>query len=151
RSTEVIESTFDQSEKLCVCVAFSGDSFLSNKSQFTKLHQLGVKFPKERYIYKEWDDDDECYLNYMFFTIEKSELRKFLFGKMANELGIQPSYWFDLYIYDPELEVLAHPYDDRGMDLAGSNKVVLSRIYKQFNNWLLNYDLSSMNKWFDNF
>ncbi|MFA0040090.1 DUF3885 domain-containing protein [Vibrio chagasii] len=67
---------------------------------------------------------------------------------MANELGIRPSYWLDVYIFDLELGVLAHPYDDRGMDLVGGNKFMLSRIYKQFNSWLLKYDISIMKQWF---
>ncbi len=137
RSTEVIETVFEKSDELSLCISFTGDSFVSNLSQFRELHNLGVKFPKTRYIFSEWDEEEEWYRNYVFFNIPKTELHKFLFGKMANELGIKPSYWFDVYIFDLELGVLAHPYDDRGMDLVGSNKFMLSKIYEQFNSWLL--------------
>ena len=148
RTTDVLETAFANSEKLSVCIAFAGDSFLSNMSEFKEIHQLGITFPAQRYILKEWVEDEEWNRNYIFFTIQKSELHKFLFGKLANELGIRPSFWFDLYIYDIDLGILAHPYDDRGMDLVGTNKFMLSRIYKQYSGWLLNYDIDVMRQWF---
>ncbi len=148
RSTEVIETVFEKNNELSICISFAGDSFLSNLSQFRELHQLGIKFPKARYIHSEWDEDEEWHRNYVFFKIAKTELHKLLFGKLANELGIRPSYWVDVYIFDIELGVLAHPYDDRGMDLVGSNKFMLSRIYKQFYSWLLKYDIGIMKQWF---
>ncbi|GLX85331.1 hypothetical protein tloyanaT_15830 [Thalassotalea loyana] len=148
RSTKLIETVFEKNDEISICIAFAGDSFLSSLSQFRELRNLEVKYPKTRQIYREWDEDDEWHRNYLFFNIKKSELHKFIFGKMANELGISPSYWFDIYIFDIELGVLAHPYDDRGMDLVGDNKFMLSRIYKQFNSWLLDYDIDIMKQWF---
>ena len=148
RSTEVIETVFQKSDELSICISFAGDSFVSNLSQFRELSDLGVKLPKTRHIFSEWNEEEEWYQNYVFFNISKTELHKFLFGKMANELGIRPSYWFDVYIFDLGLGVLAHPYDDRGMDLVGSNKPMLSRVYKQFNSWLLEYDMGVMKQWF---
>ncbi|MCF6442932.1 DUF3885 domain-containing protein [Pseudoalteromonas luteoviolacea] len=148
RSTEIIETVFEKNDELSVCFSFAGDSFLSNLSQFHELQKLGFEFPKERYIHSEWDEEDEWHRNYVFFKIAKTELHKLLFGKMGNELGIRPSFWLDVYIFDLDLGVLAHPYDDRGIDLVGSNKLVLSRIYKQFNSWLLEYDIAIMKQWF---
>jgi len=68
--------------------------------------------------------------------------------RLDGKLGIKPSCWFDLYIYDIELGILVHPYDDRGMDVVGTNKFMMKRIYKQYHNWLLDYDINVMREWF---
>ena len=127
---------------------FTEIKFLENYSVFKNLSDLQIKIPEKRFLKKEWVEDDEWNRNYLFFSLNKSELHKLLFGKLADELGIKPSFWFDLYIYDIELGVLVHPYDDRGMDVVGPNKFMINRIYTEFNTWLLDYDLEAMNRWF---
>ena len=147
KSTQIIDTVFEKSDELSICLAFSGDGYLSNFSVFKYLKQLQIKIPEENYKFQEWDIDDESNRNYLFFKINKSELHKILFGKLGAELGIKPSFWFDVYIYDIELGVLAHPYDDRGMDIVGTNKVMIKNIYKKYHSWLLNYDLKIMREW----
>lgn len=148
RTTSILDLVFDKSETVSICLAFAGDSFVSSLSQFKELANLQCTIPQERSLFSEWDEEEEWHRNYVFFDIEKSELHKLLFGCLANELGISPSFWFSLYIFDIELGVLAHPYDDRGLDLVGPNKFMLSRLYKQFNSWLLDYDMPIIKQWF---
>jgi hypothetical protein len=148
RTTDVLNTVFEKSDKVSICFAFAGDSFIENLSQFKEIKSLGFIIPKKRYVHSEWDEEEEWHRNYIFFTIDKSELHKLLFGCLANELGISPSFWFSMYVFDVKLGVLAHPYDDRGMDLVGPNKLILRRIYKHYNSWLLNYDLPVMRQWF---
>lgn len=148
RATAILDTVFAKADKLSLCIAFYGDTFLENISQFKALQQLEISPPKDRSIRKEWDAAEALNRNYIFLTIEKPELHKWLFGKLADELGITPSFGFDLYIYDIDLGVLAHPYDDRGMDLVGTNKALLSKIYNEYHSWLLEYDLDAMKKWF---
>jgi len=148
KSTEIIETIFEKSESLSICLAFPGDSYLSNFSVFKELKELQIDIPKENFQLREWVEDDEWNRNYLFFNIKRTELHKILFGKLGVELGIKPSFNFDLYIFDIELGVLVHPYDDRGMDVVGTNKFMLKRLYKQYHEMLLNYDIVTMREWF---
>ncbi|CAM3244689.1 DUF3885 domain-containing protein [Shewanella violacea] len=148
KSTQIIDTIFEKSEKISICFAFPGDSYLSNFSVFKELKELQIDIPKNNFKLREWVEDDEWNRNYLFFNINKSELHKIIFGKLGTELGIKPSFWFDLYIYDINLGVLVHPYDDRGMDVVGTNKFMIKRLYKQYHSSLLDYDVNVMREWF---
>ncbi|WP_024929979.1 DUF3885 domain-containing protein [Methylophilus sp. OH31] len=148
KGTKIFETVFESTEELSVCLAFPGNSYLSNFSVFKELKKLQIEIPRNAHTLKEWVEEDKHYRNYIFFKTNKSQLQKLLFGKLGAELGIKPSFWFDLYIYNIDLMVLLHPYDDRGMDVVGANKFMLKRLYKQFNNWLLKYDIEIMRQWF---
>ena len=52
----------------------------------------------------------------------------------------------DIYLLSPEIGILAHPYDDRGMDLIGPNTTRLKEIFDTYYSWLLSYDLDAMNQ-----
>lgn len=43
---------------------------------------------------------------------------------------------------------MVFPYDDRGMDVAGPNKDLLSQLYHQHNIYLLDYDRCAMDNTF---
>ncbi|NQZ90958.1 MAG: DUF3885 domain-containing protein [Moritella sp.] len=148
KSTQIIDTIFEKSEEISICFAFPGDSYLSNFSVFKELKELQIDIPKNNFKLREWVKDDEWNRNYLFFNINKSELHKIIFGKLGTELGIKPSFWFDLYIYDINLGVLVHPYDDRGMDVVGTNKFMIKRLYKQYHSSLLDYDVNVMREWF---
>ena len=148
KSTQIIETIFENKEEVSICLAFPGDSYLSNFSVFNQIKHLQINIPKVNFKLKEWVEDDEWNRNYLFFKLDKLELHKLIFGKLGAELGIKPSFWFDLYIYDIDLGVLVNPYDDRGMDVVGTNEFMIKRLYKQYHSWLLNYDISTMREWF---
>jgi Domain of unknown function (DUF3885) len=52
------------------------------------------------------------------------------------------------YLLSLDQQILFHPYDDRGMDIIGNNRVVLEQIYTKFNDWLLDYDRLTMDEYF---
>ena len=74
-----------------------------------------------------------------------------MWGTLANELGIRPRSQCDLYLFDFEIAILVHPYDDRGMDIIGSNQDILKRTYDKFNNWLMDEDREQMMSYFKGF
>jgi len=41
---------------------------------------------------------------------------------------------------------LAHPYDDRGMDIIGNNKQRLQELYRKYNKYLLKCNVDEMKK-----
>ncbi|OQS46146.1 hypothetical protein B0T49_06490 [Chromobacterium violaceum] len=48
-----------------------------------------------------------------------------------------------IYIYSLTDGVLAHPYDDRGMDIIG-DFAILSALYRKYSVFLLRYDREVM-------
>jgi len=63
-----------------------------------------------------------------------------LWAAVANEMGIGPKASVACYIYAPATGALMHVYDDRGMDLTALRPEPLAQIYRQFNDWVLDYD-----------
>jgi hypothetical protein len=55
-----------------------------------------------------------------------------------------------VYIFDLDNGILAHPYDDRGMDVIGPNKVILKNLYETQKKFLLDHDIKQMNDYFTN-
>jgi hypothetical protein len=68
---------------------------------------------------------------------------------LAAELGVRPAIWWDLYIFDINLGVLIHPYDDRGLDVVGPNQEAIRKLYTENNEWLLDYDLEKMRSFYE--
>jgi len=149
KARQLLDELFSGIEKVSVCIAFSGERYIESKSQFRELKDLGIRIPKKRFMLREWVEDEEWHRNYLIFDIDIVDIERLLFGKIGTELGISPSFWFDIYFYNTELGVLAHPYDDRGMDVVGPNKSLLTKLYDSRNQWLLDYDLDRMKSWFD--
>lgn len=75
-------------------------------------------------------------------------LPELLWGALARELSIKPKLGWRLVIAAPDLGLLACPYDDRGMDITGPNTERLTKLYHQFDAWLLDYDRERMAEMF---
>ncbi len=149
KSMKITKTLFHESKVLSVCLAFPGNNYLTNLSVFRNLSDLEIKIPSKSDKYNEWIEDDEWNRNYIFYSIKPHEIEKYLFGKLGAELGVSPSFWFDLYIFDTDLGVLVHPYDDRGMDVVGPNQNLIKSLYDQYSSLLLNHDKEIMDNWFD--
>lgn len=149
KAKKIIDFAFSESNSLCVCVAFVCEGrFISSLSTFKSLRDCQIKIPSNYEAWQKYYPDDEYTRTFIAFRLDRSELPKFLWGILANELGIRPRFKCDLYIYDAELGVMAHPYDDRGMDLIGPNKSLLEKIYNNFECYVLDYDRNEMNRYF---
>lgn len=83
------------------------------------------------------------------FHCERQAVHRLLWGALAADLGIEPRLVGNLYVASPERGIVVHPYDDRGMDIAGPNRVRLEELYLRFNPYLLGYDRDRMRAWFE--
>lgn len=63
-----------------------------------------------------------------------------LWASVASEMAIGPKAPIVCYLYGPDAGVLMHVYDDRGMDVTALAQAPLDGIYRQFNEWVLDYD-----------
>ena len=149
KAKKIIDFTFSKSNSLCVCLAFVCEGrFISSLSTFRSLRDCQIEIPSHYEAWQKSYPDDEYTRTFIAFQVDNSELPKFLWGTFANELGIRPRSKCKLYIYDTDLGVMAHPYDDRGMDLIGPNKSLLKSVYDDFGSYLLDYDRAEMDRFF---
>lgn len=62
--------------------------------------------------------------------------------KRQNRAGI------DVYFVNITKKIIFHFYDDRGCDVIASNKEALHDLYKERNDWILDYDRDKIDKLF---
>jgi Domain of unknown function (DUF3885) len=154
RSKAIIDCGLEGLKTVTVCLSFYGSSLLvGNLSAFRNLRECGIIIPKTAEIWQHqephvFDEDWDLIRTFICFDIELSQIDIFLWGTLANELGIRPRNSCSLYLLSLDRQILFHPYDDRGMDIIGNNRVVLEQIYTKFNDWLLDYDRLTMDEYF---
>lgn len=146
RASTVAEDLFGASERLCICLMYYGASFVGAKSSFQSLKECEVAINRPYEIDRQQIDDElggETQTR-VFFESDFSSAYRMIWGTIAQELGVRPSLEFNLYVFDPNLRVLMHPYDDRGMDILGPNRERMSEIYANYSDWLLDYNIAEM-------
>ncbi len=154
RSQAILDFGLGDLPTITVCLSFYGSELLvSNLSIFRNLRSCGITIPKTAEIWQQreehvFDEDWELIRTFICFEIEYSDIELFLWGLLANELGIRPRSTCHLYVFNLDRQILFHPYDDRGMDIIGNNRILLEQIYLKFNDWLLDYDRQTMDKYF---
>lgn len=80
---------------------------------------------------------------------EPQELDKLLWNCVAQDMGVQPyAEWDNIYLVDLRRQMIAHVYDDRGMDIVTMDKETAQPIYDDLNLWLLDHDRAAMDKRF---
>lgn len=115
------------------------------RQQLGVLRQMGIPVPREREIWHTAADDEDgpLILRSLAFATAADRLEELLWGALAVDLGIRPRNAADLYLLAPDSGVIAHPYDDRGLDLIGPKNALLP-FYRRHRDWLLDYDRATM-------
>ncbi len=67
-----------------------------------------------------------------------ADIDRLLWCAIADELPIEPSATLDIYFVDFQRRLIAHPYDDRGMDVAAGSPRPLAPIAAKFASWRMN-------------
>ena len=151
RARAILSVVFaDTSELTVVLSEAGGGGMLGRLSSFRALRDCGIEVPRPYEVWMEttgpeWDDLDRVFLA---FTGGRELLNRLLWGVLANEIGIRPRLPSQLYLADVERGILAHPYDDRGMDVIGPNHDLLRELYTRFDAYLLGYDRERMDGFF---
>jgi len=154
RARAIADAVFPINEPLSGVVAFwtLGELELFHPEAMagqTGLDELGLMgFPVDRptsswtAIPPHFGEDDGVVWNWNAYELGgRRDLRDvLLWAAIANEMGIEPKASVACYLYAPATGVLMHVYDDRGMDLTALRPEPLVQIYRQFNDWVLDYD-----------
>lgn len=152
RAQEILDHAFENSKHLIVVGSYFGYSQKKLRhSVIRSFKNCGVTITKP---YEYWsvkvDPDEPSCRTFIAFKIKPEQLKEILWGVLAIEIGIRPRLACLVHIAAPEVGILAHPYDDRGMTIIGSNTTRLKSLYSEFNPWLLNYRRQEMDENFSN-
>jgi Domain of unknown function (DUF3885) len=61
----------------------------------------------------------------------------------------EPSIGGRVYFINTLTHAIVHIYDDRGMDVIATNRESLRGLYREFNEWILDYDGGAIDRRFD--
>ena len=86
----------------------------------------------------------QIHLAFFSYHNQKDILYKLLWGSLAKDMYIFPRLYFDVYIYDLKKGIIVQPYDDRGMDIIGTNHTYMQNLYHKFSKYLFDYDMKKM-------
>jgi len=158
RSRELLAYTFVNTKVIYLLIRFrSYDSNCQKPKEMRRLKRCGFTLPgqylleKSSYLDDEGQEDQftEYHHEYLFpVEINSGNYLAALWAVCSSDLGIQPSAKIDCYFIDFDRQIIAHPYDDRGMDIVAMNKQTLSWLYRDYYHWLLEYDLKVMQEKF---
>jgi hypothetical protein len=77
-------------------------------------------------------------------------LPNLLWCALASDFGsIKPNPGCSYYLFNLQEGLLAFPYDDRGMDVVGPNRDLLTMLYRKYGTYLLDYDRPAMQRSFE--
>ncbi|MHA3737135.1 DUF3885 domain-containing protein [Pseudomonas sp. Eth.TT006] len=157
KSTEICSDIFLDDATLVACLRIhSGSNRFAHRPLIHALRSAGVNIPKERSVWSEEIDPEEwfCarepeYWINIAFEAPATLLQALLWCALARDFAaIQPKPNCVLYLLNLKKHVMVFPYDDRGMDVVGPNKGLLSQLYRLHHTYLLDYDRHTMDTTF---
>jgi len=152
KSTEICEEVFRSAPGLVTCLRIRslGNAF-AERHVLRGLKRLGISIPTDREIWVELIDEDDWahegipqYWLTIAFPTPLTLMESLLWSACATDFNIQPKADCNVYFMDLARGVMAHPYDDRGMDIVGPNHALLSEIFTTHRHYLLGYDMETM-------
>ncbi|WP_420540471.1 DUF3885 domain-containing protein (plasmid) [Paenibacillus polymyxa] len=106
---------------------------------------------EQEFRYKDPDEDDDGTVTLRYCTKVKVKDLKVeeLLGAIANrEMGCEPRIIGDIFLVNETKKSIFYVYDNRGLDVVADNTKTLRTVYDKYNNWILDYDRSRIDKIF---
>jgi hypothetical protein len=150
KAERIADFIFADAKNLHVALGFysyAEDGFLANLEMFESIASCKLTVPEERSTWVVTSDEESAdgrLRHLLVFEIDRRSIPQYLWGALATDIGIHPRLNGDIYLFDLELGILAHPYDDRGMDVIGTNLGILRSAYTKFDRYLLAFDRELM-------
>jgi hypothetical protein len=85
----------------------------------------------------------------MVMPLENEALPRAIWAAVARNMGVEPRIAAWIFVFSIDLGIMAHLYDDRGMDVAGPNMARLKELYVTHRSLLLEYDMERMRSTFE--
>tara|TARA_R110002096_G_scaffold344921_4_gene538031 strand:+ start:13892 stop:14518 length:627 start_codon:yes stop_codon:yes gene_type:complete len=102
-----------------------------------------IQFRQSEYMQIRIDEDSSLAYHFGETTIDHGLLSRWLKNHLFRDFGDSSSPL--LMLFNVDLGIMINPYDDRGLDVFGSNHDLLNMLYRQRNDWLLDHDREQMN------
>lgn len=90
------------------------------------------RLPAEAESGSEASKDDTDDSHHLLLPLDLQQLDSVLWLALGKDLGIRPRFSGDIRLFWPEQGLAVHPYDDRGMDVVGPNRELISLLYHAF-------------------
>lgn len=158
KGMEICDEIFSPDQHVTICVKlYGGKTLLSCLSIIRSLRDFEVysKFNVKEYwreeLDEEYDDrlDENSMWHYVVLEIPPELILNALWCAFSSDFGyIQPASPAALYLFEFQKKIAVFPYDDRGMDVVGDNKIFLKALYESFEKYLLDYDREEMDKYY---
>jgi len=119
--------------------------YIKNKSLLYRLKQKTIP-----YVFPEDDEEGIYTTNRFTLKCKKSDLNYITLLKAIcnQDMGIKPSVFHRVYFINSNRKTIFHVYDDRGCDLLATSPETIRKIYEKYNDWILDYDRSEIDKIF---
>jgi hypothetical protein len=152
KATIVCEDVFGGEDKILVHLeAFAPASRFGLRKTLRELRVAGIVVPKAREVWVEIDDepddeDEDVYWVSCAFEVPSTKLQNLLWCAVTTDFGssLRPNPRCRVYLLNPDKGIVAHPYDDRGMDVISRRSSALARLYERHKDLLLEYDMEAM-------
>lgn len=130
----------------CIVVmdAFEGDLKRRNLSPFL--------LNKERFriVATSYVEDDATFIRFEIARkVQDIAYFKLIRAIVHADLGVKPNIPHRVYVLNMRTQTIFHVYDDRGCDVLASRVETLKPLYKQFSNWILDYDRDAIDRVFE--
>lgn len=152
KATTICADIFPADKPMVVCLRMVAmSSLFAHRKLLLELRVAGITISRVRCLWLEEASQDEGFGNdkvswlHIAFETSPTLLQNCLWCALAADIGsIRPRPLCDIYLFNLESRVMVFPYDDRGMDVVGSNPALLARIYSKHHQHLLIYDRQTM-------
>lgn len=146
----ICSEVFKTTQSFTVCLStYLYKPALSFRDDLRRLKRAGIRIPRTKEMWVSRSAEDEAALLHTAFVADRTLLDNFLWCALAVDLNIEPCPNLSaIRLINMEQAVLVHPYDDRGMDVVGSDRELLAQLYSKFKVDLLDYDRATMNATF---
>ncbi|OFA04252.1 DUF3885 domain-containing protein [Duganella sp. HH101] len=158
KATVICDDVFGKEEKILVHLqAFAPASQFGLRNMIRELHVAGIVIPEARDVWIKAEDqthaedgDESRYWVNCAFEVPRAKLQNLLWCAVTTDFGpsLRPNPHCRVYLINTNQGIVAHPYDDRGMDVISRSTSVLVGLYEKHNDLLLDYDREAMSQTF---
>jgi Domain of unknown function (DUF3885) len=156
RPAAIYEACFFESD-LCTVIAqdWNRNSEGAHEARlrplFSHLEAFNLNTPIDKVLVEHCDEDGER----SAYTLQwvNQPAREFgykeIFQQISNaDLGVAPAICSRVYFLNKRNGILLHMYDDRGLDVIGAKRESIVDPYRQFSEWILDYDRKRVEEMF---
>lgn len=152
RSVQLFESVFEQQD-LCAIVAQDWPDedhhvefdYLEPLFAFAERHAIGIGVPDGEAELGAPDPEQlPSRLTWKALPSRSFGYRKVLEGIANADHARRPCIGGRVYFIHAVKRVIVHMYDDRGMDIIAADRENLRGLYRDFNEWILEYDRAAI-------